>query len=349
MSKLNIAVIFGGCSNEHDVSIGSGATVIQGLNRQKYNVTPVYISREGKWFLFEGEDFKNIESNTLTPLIFSPSRGGSNFLVQNGDTFSALEIDIAFPALLGRFGEDGTIQGLFEMAGLPYVGCGVLSSALCMEKVFSHDISSTLNIPQPPYITHVLGDNINLKAIIEKLGLPCFVKPVRSGSSVGITKAKTEEELKTAITEAFKHDSRLIFQKNIEGRELKCAVLGTGGDDTVASFPGETIYSSADFYDYEAKYLSAETRKQIPADVSEEIGAKVQGLALKVFKALHCAGLSRVDFFLEDGTGDILFNEINTFPAFTGVSMYPNLCKHMGYPMDVLLDKLIEIAQRTVR
>lgn len=349
MKKINIAVIYGGTSNEHEVSVDSGSTVLNNLNRTKYNIIPIYISKDGKWYHFTGSDIKNINTQSLNQIVLSLSRDKENLLVLNNGTYTTLSVDIIFPALLGKCGEDGTVQGLFEIAGIPYVGCGVLSSSISMDKVFTNDVISLQNIPQPPYMSYKKGDKIDTKKIIENLGLPCFIKPVRSGSSVGISKAKTEEELQIAIGLAFEHDNKIIFEKNIVGRELKCAVLGTGEDDTVASYPGETIFSKAEFYDYNAKYSDPSTRKQIPADVDENITEQVKSLSIKIFKTLGCVGLARVDFFLEEGTNNILFNEINTFPAFTEVSMYPQLCKHMGYPIEALLDKLIDIGLKSER
>lgn len=345
MEKLNIAVIFGGYSNEHEVSQGSGKTVMENLDSNKYNIIPLYICEKGLWYLFKGDDYTNVDTSVLPRVVFSSER--TKELIISGE--GVRNIDLAFPALLGKFGEDGTIQGLFEMAGIPYTGCGVLSSSLCMEKVFSNDFVKLLNIPQPKYLAFRQNDKIDKELIVNAVGLPCFVKPVRSGSSVGIVIAKTSDELDDAITTAFSYDSRIIIEENIRGRELKCAVLGTGGDDTEASVPGETVYEGVDFYDYDAKYKSSATKKFIPADVSDEVVKEVQELSLKIFKALDCSGLARIDFFLEESSGRILFNEINTFPAFTGVSMYPSLCKHMGYPTDKLLDRLIEIGLNTVR
>ena len=352
MKKLNVAVIFGGSSSEHLVSIGGAKTIISNLNKEKYNVIPIYISKKGVWFLFkefDENDIQNINVNKLNKVVLSASTGDENLLILNGNTYNTIKIDILFPALLGLYGEDGTVQGLFEMSGIPYVGCGVLSSAICMDKVFSNNIVATMGILQPDYLYYKKGDEINTQYIISKLNLPCYVKPVRGGSSLGIARAKTEEELKSAINLAFEHDNKIILEKEIKGREFKCAVLGNGDENTIASSLGETIFKTSDFYNYDAKYNDPNTKKQIPADISDEITKKVQDLSLKIFKALECSGLARVDFFYEETTGQILYNEINTFPAFTGVSMYPALCKHMGYPLEKLLDTLIQISLNAER
>ena len=335
MEKINVAVIYGGASNEHEVSQGSAKAVIENLDKEKYNILEVYIDKQGNW-TYKGE------KAVLSP---NPHEG---LIVLCGDVPEVIKVDVLFPVLLGKFGEDGTIQGLFEMTSIPYVGCGVLASVISMEKVYANDILKLLDIPGPKYLSYRIGDNIDADEIIKKLSLPVFVKPVRSGSSVGISRVKTKEELQNALILAFEHDSRVIIEESITGRELKCAVLGSGKEDTIASFPGETIVGDAEFNDYDTKYNNPNTKKEIPADVSKEVTEKIRELAVKIFKALDCTGLARVDFFLNE-KGEILFNEINTFPAFTGVSMYPALMKHIGYPMPKLLDELIKIAKGTVR
>lgn len=351
MNKLRIAVIFGGYSNEHEVSKDSGVTVLEGLNPNKYDIIPIYIDKNGNWFLADIAHLETeIDTSNLKPVVISPSRGDKSILTLDDNHYTKIPIDIAFPALLGKFGEDGTIQGMFEIMGIPYVGCGVLASSMSMDKVYTNDIAKLINMPQPDYLAYKEGEEIDYQEIVDKLGLPCFVKAVRSGSSVGIFKPETIEALVDNVTEAFKYDNKIIIERNINGIELKCAVLGSGGDDTVASYSGATLFEEGlAFYDYNAKYHSSETRKVIPAEVPEEIHQKVQELSLQIFKALDCSGLARADFFWEDETGHILFNEINTFPAFTEVSMYPALCKHMGYSLTVLLDKLIEIGLKTAR
>jgi len=351
MSKLKVAVIFGGYSNEHEVSLDSGITVLEGLNRDKYEVIPIYINKQGDWFLADTSKLgTEIDTSNLKSVVISPSRGDKSILVLDDGSYTKMPIDIIFPALLGKFGEDGTIQGMFEIMGIPYVGCGVLASSMSMDKVYTNDIAKLINMPQPDYMSYKEGEEVDYQKIVDRLGLPCFVKAVRSGSSVGIVKPETIEELVEGIKEAFKYDNKIIIERNINGIELKCAVLGSGGDDTVASHSGATLFEEGlAFYDYNAKYHSSETRKVIPAEVPEEVHQKVKELSLQIFKALDCSGLARADFFWEDETGDILFNEINTFPAFTEVSMYPALCKHMGYSLAELLDKLIEIGLKASR
>ncbi|MCL1924553.1 MAG: D-alanine--D-alanine ligase [Defluviitaleaceae bacterium] len=337
MEKIKVAVIYGGASNEHEVSQGSAKTIIENLNKEKYEILEVYINKEGKWLNKEGEP------TILSP---NPQEGFINF--SENSIAKIIKVDVLFPVLLGKYGEDGTIQGLFEMSRIPYVGCGVLASAISMEKVYSNDILKLLGINGPKYLSYRTGDNINSDFIIKELGLPLFVKPVRSGSSVGISRVKTKEELQNALTLAFEHDSRVIIEESITGRELKCAVLGDGKNNTIASFPGETIVGEAEFNDYDTKYNNPNTKKEIPANVSKEVTEEIRKLSVKIFKALDCTGLARVDFFLNE-KGEILFNEINTFPAFTGVSIYPSLMKHMDYSMEALLDELIKISLKTVR
>jgi D-alanine-D-alanine ligase len=335
LEKINVAVIYGGVSNEHEVSIGSAKSIIENLDKEKYDILEIYIDKQGNWT-------HNGEKCFLSP---NPYEG----LIILGESLpKIIKIDVLFPALLGKYGEDGTIQGLFEMTQIPYVGCGVLSSAISMEKVYANDILKLLNIKGPKYLSYRVGENIFVDNIIEDLGLPLFVKPVRSGSSVGISRVSNKEELQNALILAFEHDSRVIIEENIIGRELKCAVLGGGGKDIIASFPGETIFQDAEFNDYDTKYNNPNTKKTIPANLPENIIEKIRTLSMQIFKALDCTSLARVDFFLTDN-GEILFNEINTFPAFTGVSMYPALMKHLGYSMPDLLNELIEIAKKTVR
>lgn len=335
MEKLNVAVIYGGNSNEHEVSKGSARAVIENLNREKYNVFEVYIDKYGNWSM-------NGQKTILSPCTHE------GLLVLEENNVKNIKIDVLFPALLGKYGEDGTIQGLFELTKIPYVGCGVLSSAISMEKVYSNDIVNLLNIKGPKYLSYRNGDNVNVDYIIKELGLPVFVKPVRSGSSVGISMADTKEELQNALLLAFEHDSRIIIEEAVIGRELKCAVLGSGGEDTISSYPGETLFEDAKFNDYDTKYNNPNTKKSVKADLPEHITEEIKALSIKIFKALDCTGLARVDFFINE-KNEVLFNEINTFPAFTGVSMYPALMNHIGFPMPKLLDTLINIALKTVR
>ena len=350
MSKLNVAVIFGGCSYEHDISIESASTIISNIPTSKYNVIPIYITKEGKWLLYDGEvtNIKNIDFEKFgTPTTISTDRDRKGVMRMVGEKFKNVKIDVFFPVLHGRNGEDGTIQGIFEIADVPYVGCGVLSSAVSMDKVFTKLIVNNTKIKQASFLSFKKEDLEDMNAVVKrirsKLGYPCFVKPAISGSSIGISKANDKKELVEAINIAIKHDSKILVEKFIKGRELECAVLGSGGKDTLVSTVGE-VDAADEFYDFESKYNNPESKTIIPAEIPEEYIKEIQNSALEIFKLLNCSGLSRVDFFLEEGTNKIFFNEINTLPGFTNISMYPMLCDTMGFSISDLLDKLIQLA-----
>lgn len=349
MSKLNIALIFGGHSLEHDISIRSFKNVAAALDPNKYNLFPIYITKDaGHWFLYDG-NLNNLPENPEkfgTPVNFSTDKGTRGLYRIVGDKFKTLRIDVAFPVLHGNNGEDGTIQGLFEMAGIPYVGCGVLASALAMDKSFAKIVTQHAGVPVTPYMVYHQSDEPDLetaaKDIKETLGFPCFVKPANGGSSVGISKVKTKKQLTEAFAEAFRCDSKLIVEKFIKAKEVECAVLETP-EGLKVSQPGEIIVAaSGDFYGYEEKYHNPDSRTLIPAKISEEVAQQISDYALTVFKAIGGKGLSRVDFFLESKTNQIYFNEINTLPGFTNISMYPELAASMGYSYSDLLNILIE-------
>ena len=350
MNKLNVAILFGGCSSEHEISKESADTIISNISHTKYNVIPIYISKDGKWFLYDGNihNIKNIDFEKLgTPTIISTDRSRKGLIRIVGEKFKHLKVDVFFPVLHGKNGEDGVLQGVFETSGIPYVGCGVLSSAVAMDKVFAKMIVNNIDVLQAPFLFFKKEDLENTEQIVKEvrntIGYPCFVKPASSGSSIGISKAKNKKQLLEALNTAITYDNKVIVEKFIKGRELECAVLGTGGLDTKASLVGE-IDTNEEFYSFDAKYNNMESRNIIPAQISEEISKQIQESSLKIFKLLDGKGLSRIDFFLEDSTNKVIFNEINTFPGFTGISMYPMLCKSMGYDIEALIDKLIEIA-----
>jgi len=345
MHKLNVAVIFGGVSPEHEVSLASAATVIGSMSPERYNIIPVYIARDGKWLLYDGQldSVKNINWERMgTPAVLSPEKGGSLLRIVGAKVKRVL-VDAAFPVLHGANGEDGTIQGLFELAGIPYVGCGVLASAVCMDKSFTKLIAKSLKITQTPYVC-LKAEDISagaLRGAAVKLGYPCFVKPAGAGSSYGISKANNKKELAAAAAEALKYDTKIVIEKAVAGRELEVSVLGGGGDVSVSRV-GEII-PQREFYDYEAKYSDggclAVTRPELPAGVEDDI----RKTAERIFRAVDGWGLARVDFFL-DGGNRVIFNEINTFPGFTGTSMYPMLWEESGLPKAELVDKLIGLA-----
>ena len=322
MNKIKIGVIFGGMSTENEVSCISGASVIKHLNKEKYNVFPIYIDKIGNWYKVKLEDVEKSEELENKEHI----ENITEYLKQ---------MDVIFPVLHGLYGEDGTIQGLFELLKIPYVGCGVLASSVGMDKVYTKLIFEKANINQAKYIyirkyneKYIYIDEEFNEKILElediakitnnKLRFPVFVKPSNSGSSVGINKAHNIEELKNAIVEAGKYDNKILIEEGIVGKEVECAVLGN--EDVISSCVGE-IKSADEFYSYDAKYNNENSKTLIPAEISEENSKEIQKLAIKAFKAISGRGLSRVDFFIEDKTQKIYINEINTLPGFTSISM----------------------------
>lgn len=347
MKKLKLGVIFGGMSTENEVSCISGVSVIKNLNKDKYDIFPIYIDKNGKWF-----EIQNLEEN---------EKLGEGLKDKNpiDNIMGFLKtLDVVFPVLHGLYGEDGTIQGVFELLQIPYVGCGVLASSVGMDKVYTKVIFDKAKINQTKYVyIRKYNDNyiyidreFNEKILkieevssmtMEKLKFPMFVKPSNSGSSVGISKVDTKEELEKAINEASKFDKKILIEEGINGREVECAVLGN--EDVISSSVGE-IKAADEFYSYDAKYNNQESKTLIPADISEEKSEEIRKLAIKAFKAIDGKGLSRVDFFIENGTETVYINEINTLPGFTSISMYPKLFDHVGIGYTELLDKLVELA-----
>jgi D-alanine-D-alanine ligase len=279
-------------------------------------------------------------------VILSPDKSHRGLLRIVGDKIKNIPVDVVFPVIHGKGGEDGSIQGLLEIAGIPYVGCGILSSAVGMDKVYTKKIVDELDIAQAKYVvvnSHKLSEHINadMDKIETELGYPCFVKPSRAGSSVGVTKADNREMLEKALLLASEHDRLILVEETIIGREIECGVLGN--DDAKASVVGE-IKSAGTFYDFDAKYNNKESKTLVPAPIDEKLSEKIRENAVKIFKALDCKGISRVDFFVEKDTDRIVFNEINTMPGFTSISMYPMMWKESGIDGSELVDKLIEFA-----
>lgn len=350
MNKMKLGVIFGGMSTEHDVSIVSGSSVLKNLNKEKYDITPIYITKEGEWFLYT----KNINEIDILKIGEEPSE--LEKLENPMETLKSM--DVVFPVLHGLYGEDGTIQGLFELLKVPYVGCRVLGSSVCMDKVYTKIILDKAKINQAKY-AYVrkfedkfiyIDDEFNegvleiddvCEKVINKCGLPAFVKPSNSGSSVGIKKAKTKEELAEAIKYASQFDIKIVIEENINAREIECAVIGN--ENVEASCVGE-ILPAEDFYSFDAKYNNSESRVVMPANIEPEISEEIRKIAVKAFKAVDGKGLSRVDFFVEKETNKIYLNEINTMPGFTTISMYPQLWEKCGKPYSELLDELINNA-----
>lgn len=345
--KKRIAVIFGGQSSEHEVSCMSAVNVIGGLNREKYEIHMIGITKEGHWVYVENVDKIRDDSwrdGEITAVI-SPDHEKQGIWKVSGGTVEVVPIDVAFPVLHGKYGEDGTIQGLFEMSGIPYAGCGVLASAASMDKISTKIFADRLGVRQAAYVADIARDlremDDTIAQVEEKLGYPVFVKPSNAGSSQGVSKAHNREELKEALVLAKKHDHRVLIEENITGREVECAVLG--GQNPQASPVGE-ILAAAEFYDFDAKYNNEESRTVIDPDLPEEVKEEIRRNAVAIFREVGGFGLSRVDFFVEKDTNEVIFNEINTLPGFTNISMYPMLWESNGIKKEELLDRIIELA-----
>lgn len=331
---LKIAVILGGMSSEHDISVISGKSILKNLDKKKYEIFPIYISKNGEWF----------EYSNLKP-------------IDNIVKYLS-KMDCIFPVLHGLYGEDGTIQGMLEMIKIPYVGCKVLSSSIAMDKAYTKIVFDKAKLNQAEYIyikkidnnLIYIDDNFNeyklnitqiIDKILEKLSFPVFVKPSNSGSSIGVNKANNKNELKNNIENAAKYDRKILIEQSIIGKEVECAVIGN--EDVIATCVGEIIPAD-NFYSYDSKYKNSESKTKIPAQIENEIINKIKSMAIKAFKAIDGNGLSRVDFFVEKDTNKIYINEINTMPGFTNISMYPKLLEYEGVTYKDLLDKLINLA-----
>lgn len=346
--KIRVAVLFGGRSAEHEVSLQSAKSVINALDKNKYDVTLVGIGKNGQWFLndqsrflLDSENPKLIKLNgSNQPVVLVPGHASNQLISLNGDK-KAISIDVVFPVLHGTYGEDGTVQGLLKLANVPFVGPSVLGSAIGMDKDVVKRLLRDAGIPIARFFAFQRHEKINIDTVIKELGLPLFVKPANLGSSVGVHKVNSKAELAPAIEDAFRYDSKILIEENISGREIECAVLGN--EEPQASLPGEVI-PQHDFYSYEAKYIDKNGAAfAIPAKIDASVISQVQELALKTFKVLCCEGMSRVDMFLTDDN-KLIINEINTIPGFTSISQYPKLWEASGIPYSQLLDQLIECA-----
>ncbi|KXG76201.1 D-alanine--D-alanine ligase [Thermotalea metallivorans] len=359
--KLNVAVVFGGKSGEHEVSLMSATSVIRAMDKEKYNIIPLGITKKGNWMLYngpiekiesgewEGISNKLLKENPEDHIFSVVPTGGEKLEISQECIPKNLgeQIDVVFPVLHGPYGEDGTIQGLLEMANIPYVGAGVLASALGMDKVYTKKIFEMAGLPLGRYMVVMRKkwrESPEAYAVLieENFQYPIFVKPANLGSSVGISKAHDRQELIRGIEEAAKYDRKILIEEFINSREMECAVLGN--DAPIASVVGEII-PSHEFYDYEAKYFDdGKSKLVIPADLPEDKAAEIRAMAIKAYKAIDCTGLARVDFFLEKDTMKVYINEINTMPGFTKYSMYPLLWAATGIPYDELIDRLIQLA-----
>ena len=348
MNKKTVVVIFGGQSPEHEVSLNSAFTIISNMDEEKYYIIPIGITKQGQWLIYDGpvEHIKTGEWEKFgTPAIISPDAAQKSVLKIVGGKVKEIPIDVVFPVLHGKNGEDGTMQGLFEIAQIPYVGDGVLASCVSMDKVFTKTIAKNAGIEQANYLwfdtTKLEQCDTVLEQIEKELGYPCFIKPANTGSSVGISKAHNRIELEKALHYAAKFDKKVIAEEFIDGREIECAVLGN--EKPIASGVGE-IFSASEFYDYDAKYNNASSKTVIPADLPQEMTNKVREIAIKVFQAVEGSGLARVDFLIQKNTNRIIFNELNTMPGFTSISMYPMLWEAEGKSKTTLIDELISLA-----
>lgn len=347
---LKVAIIFGGMSTEHDISIISGTSILKNIDKEKYEIFPIYINKIGEWFKYK-EDIKNIKVYKIGEQLEKLEK------IDNIMEYLS-KMDCIFPVLHGLYGEDGTIQGMFEILKIPYVGCKVLSSSISMDKAYTKIIFDRAKLKQAKYIyikrvgnDFIYIDNClneikigieNLVNIItQKIKFPLFIKPSNSGSSIGVNKANSIDELIKSINYASKFDNKILVEEGIVGRELECAVIGN--EDVETSCVGEVL-SAEDFYSFNSKYKNIKSMTTIPANINKEAEDKIRHMAKKAFKAVDGKGLARVDFFIENKTSEIYINEINTMPGFTNISMYPKLFEFEGIKYDNLLDKLIKLA-----
>ena len=344
MEKIKIAVFFGGCSTEYEVSLQSVYSVLTNIDREKFEIIPVGITREGDWFRYSGS-YESIRDNewcrdgeNLHPVAVSPDRSVHGLLELEGGRYTLMHIDLAFPVLHGKNGEDGTVQGLFELAGITVVGCDTLSSALCMDKDRAHKLVSLAGISVPKSLTFRRAECATAREVINaELAYPVFVKPVRAGSSFGITKVQSPDRLEAAIELALEHDSEVIVEETVDGFEVGCAVLGI--DELIIGRVDE-IELSGGFFDYTEKYTLKTSSIHMPARVDAATERRIQDSALKIYRALGCSGFARVDMFLTRN-GEIVFNEVNTIPGFTSHSRYPNMMKGIGLSFAQMLDRLL--------
>ncbi len=343
---MQIAVLFGGKSGEYAVSCISAASVLENINKEKYSVLKIGITKDGAWFQTDAspEEIRSGEwvEKPKTKAILSPDPGDHGFLLFGETGITTLPVDVIFPVMHGDYCEDGCLQGLFELAGIPYVGCGVCASAAGMDKEMSKALFSGAGIPVAEGFTIERKDLPSAEALVaEKLTYPVFVKPVQAGSSLGASKVMEEKDLSKALRLALEYDERVLIEEYIDAREIECAVLGN--ETVLPSILGE-IVPEAEFYDYEAKYIHGTSKLLVPAPLSEADTKQIQDYALRAFRAIGGKGLSRVDFFKDKRTGRVVINEINTMPGFTQISMYPKLWQATGYTYEALIDKLIELA-----
>ena len=351
-NKMCVALLFGGMSSEHEVSCVSVGNFVRNIDRSKYEVLTVGITKEGRWLYTEATaeqmadgSWEELPGNM--PCVISPDRADHGMILFTPDgRVEKMHLDVVIPVLHGLWGEDGTVQGLLELAGIAYVGCGVLASSVCMDKAVANALFEANGVPHTKWVAanrwEIEKDLEGVCAGVEaKLGWPVFVKPANAGSSVGISKVSSQEELKAAIALALENDRKVVFEAFVDGQEVECAVIGS--DPAVATRPGE-ILAGAEFYTYDDKYKNGVSQTVIPAHLPEAKLDEGKTYAAMAYTALNCEGLARCDFFVEKNTGRVLINEINTFPGFTAISMSPKLMEHEGLPVPQLIDRLIALA-----
>ena len=356
-NKIRVALLFGSCSSEHEVSCVSAAAWADALATMpdRYEVILVGITKQGRWLKYSGstEGMRSgswEQDASCVPCVLSPDRSDHGLLVHSANGYELLPVDVVAPILHGKNGEDGTIQGLFELARIPYVGCGVLGSAVCMDKAVANALMDAAGVPHCKWVAASRADlelngPVVLDGIEAKLGYPIFVKPANAGSSVGISKAADRAALEKGVEIALREDDKVMFEEFVDAQEVECAAIGNPDDPSTVSTtrPGE-ILAGAEFYTYDDKYKNGVSQTVIPAHLSEEKLDEVRAEARKAYLALGCSGLSRCDFFVARGTGRVLCNELNTLPGFTSISMYPKLMEHEGYSYPALVDKLLTLA-----
>lgn len=353
--RIRIGVIFGGRSGEHDVSLRSAEAIMHAVDSDRFEVVPIGIARDGRW-ITGADPLHQLAGCSQLPLALSdgPSESNERTDLDDGATFSldvgsphwTSSIDVLFPVLHGPWGEDGTVQGMLELANVPYVGAGVLASAVGMDKITSKQLFERAGLPIAPWIWVLRRDwrrdpVLVSEKIEEEIGFPCFTKPANLGSSVGISKVHHAGELSDALDEASQHDRKVVVEKGLDARELEVSVLGN--DDPVTSVVGEIIPAN-EFYDFNAKYVDDDSQLLIPADITPDQSRDVREIAVQAFKTVDAAGMARVDFFLERSSGQIYLNELNTIPGFTQASMYPMLWEASGLPFTDLVTRLVELA-----
>lgn len=356
MDKIKVCVLFGGISPEHEVSLRSAESVLNNMSAEEYDIYPVGITKKGAWIYYSDKDYSKLPDGTWEndpnncTAILSPERGHGLLLFSENGVVKQ-PIDVVFPVLHGENGEDGAMQGLLQMAGIPYVGPHVAESAVAMDKTLTKLVADNACVSQaawvlvraeelPGHLDQIVSD------IENRFMFPVFVKPAGTGSSVGVSKACDADQLRQALLHASVYDNKILVEEFIHGREIEVAVMGNG--NPVASVCGE-IDSGADFYDYDAKYVTDTSVAYIPARIDEDVAEKVRELAVKVYTAVGCVGLSRVDFFVTYGDNRVVFNEINTMPGFTSISMYPKLFAASGIPYGKLIDELIRLAMEACK